>query len=137
MDTTAPLSTSDVLVIVTIMVASLVLILAPPLAVWRTLGGPGTGGRVWLRALVALLAPAVVTTLLVVLAWLPGYTGQCGGWLGETEPCRGFGQYAGETLFWAAMSTGMPSLLGFLLGLTALTIQVIRRRGPFRNRRRT
>jgi hypothetical protein len=60
--------------------------------------------------------------------WLPSYSGECGGWLGETSPCSGFGQYAYETMFWVAMGMAMPGLLGMLLGVAVLIGVLIRRR---------
>jgi hypothetical protein len=75
----------------------------------------------------ALIGPSVVAFVGVVLMWLPGCKGQCGGWLGETSPCSGFGQYASETMFWAAMSMAMPGLLGMLLGVVVLVFGLIQR----------
>ncbi len=49
------------------------------------------------------------------------------GWPGETSPCSGFGQYASETMFWAALSMAMPGLLGMLLGVAILIVVLIRR----------
>jgi hypothetical protein len=108
------------------------LILGPPMAVWRARIRPGAGWRGWSGPLVALVAPAVLAYLLVVSAWLFMYEGQCGGWLGETAPCRGFGQYAREAMYWAAMSMGLPTVLGLFLGGAVLSLRAIRRRrsGP-------
>jgi hypothetical protein len=76
----------------------------------------------------ALIGPSIAAFISVVLMWLPAYSGQCGGWLGETTPCSGFGQYAFETMYWAAMSMAMPGLLGMLLGVAVLIVVVIGRR---------
>jgi hypothetical protein len=75
----------------------------------------------------ALFGPFVAAFVFVVLMWLPAYSGQCGGWLGETSPCSGFGQYATETMFWATMSMAMPGLLGMLLGVAVLVFGLITR----------
>lgn len=103
------------------------LIVAPPVGVWRSLSRPVPGWPESLRVTLALVGPFAAAFLFVVLMWLPGYRGQCGGWLGETSPCSGFGQYAFETLYWAAMSMAMPGLLGMLLGFTVLIFRLIRR----------
>jgi hypothetical protein len=103
------------------------LIIAPPIGVWLYLSRPAAAASTGLRVALALIGPFVVTFVGVVLMWLPGYTGQCGGWLGETSPCSGFGQYAFETLYWAAISMAMPGLLGLLLGVVVLVFGLIRR----------
>jgi hypothetical protein len=104
------------------------LIVAPPVGVWRSLSRPVPGWPESLRVPLALVGPFAVAFLFVVLMWLPSYSGECGGWLGETSPCSGFGQYATETMFWATMSTAMPGLLGMLLGVAVLIFVLIRRR---------
>ena len=38
-----------------------------------------------------------------------------------------FGQYATETMYWAAISMAMPALLGMLLGVVVLIVGLIRR----------
>ena len=103
------------------------LIIAPPVGVWRSLSRPAAAASTGLRVTLALIGPSVVAFVGVVLMWLPGYKGQCGGWLGETSPCSGFGQYASETMFWAAMSMAMPGLLGMLLGVVVLVFGLIQR----------
>ena len=103
------------------------LIVAPPVGVWRSLSRPVPGWPVSLRVTLALVGPFVAAFLFVVLIWLPAYSGQCHPWLGETSPCSGFGQYASETMFWAAMSMAMPGLLGMLLGVAVLIFGLIRR----------
>ena len=105
-----------------------VLILAPPLAVWRSGSRRASGSASWRSFLLASFSPSIVAFILIVLAWLPAYTGQCGGWLGETTPCSGFAQYAAETMFWAAMTIAVPGLLGVLLGLAVMALRSIRRR---------
>jgi hypothetical protein len=89
---------------------------------------PASGRAAWLYRALALIGPSVAAFIFVVLMWLPTYSGQCGGWLGETSPCSGLGQYATETMFWAAMSLVMPSLLGMLLGISVLIVLQIRHR---------
>jgi hypothetical protein len=89
---------------------------------------PASGRAAWLYPALALIGPSVAAFIFVVLMWLPAYSGQCGGWLGETSPCSGFGEYATETMFWAAMSMVMPSLLGMLLGVCVLIVLLIRHR---------
>jgi hypothetical protein len=103
------------------------LVIAPPVGVWRSLSRPASASTTGRRVTLALIGPFVVTFVGVVLMWLPGYKGQCGGWLGETSPCSGFGQYSFETLYWAAMSMAMPGLLGMLLGVFVLVFGLIRR----------
>jgi hypothetical protein len=103
------------------------LIVAPPVAVWRALSRQASGRAAWLLPVLALFGPFVAAFVFVVLMWLPAYSGQCGGWLGETSPCSGFGQYATETMFWASMSMAMPGLLGMLLGVAVLVFGLITR----------
>lgn len=103
------------------------LVVLPPVCVWRSLSRPAAAASTRLRITLALIGPFVVTFVGVILIWLPGYTGRCGGWLGETAPCSGFGQYAFETLYWAAISMAMPGLFGMLLGVVALVFGSIRR----------
>jgi hypothetical protein len=119
----------DVVIIALLIFAiSVLLIIAPPVGVWRSLSRPAAASATGLRVTLALIGPFVVTFVGGVLMWLPGYTGQCGGWLGETSPCSGFGQYAFETLYWAAISMAMPGLLGILLGVAVLIFGLITRR---------
>jgi len=108
-------------------VISGLLVLTPPVAVWRALLRQASGPAAWLYPALALIGPFVAAFVVVVLMWLPAYSGQCGGWLGETSPCRDFGQYATETMFWTAMSMAMPGLLGMLLGVAVLIVVLIRR----------
>ncbi len=102
------------------------LILLPPVAVWRSVSRQVSVRAVWFLSALALIGPFSVAFVLVVLVWLPAYSGQCGGWFGEATPCR-FGQYVTETMDWAAMSMAMPALLGMLLGVVVLIIGLIRR----------
>jgi hypothetical protein len=104
------------------------LIVAPPVAIWRALSRQASGRAAWLLPALALFGPFVAAFVFFVLMWLPAYSGQCGGWLGETSPCSNFGQYATETMFWASMSLAMPGLLGMLLGVAVLIVVLIRRR---------
>lgn len=117
MDTLAPLL---------IVVLSGLLTLAPPVAVWRVRSPGVRPGTFWRGIGLALLGPSVTAYVLLVLAWLPAYSGQCGGWLGETTPCSGFGQYVTESLFWARMSLAVPGLLGIVLGVIVLIVRSIR-----------
>lgn len=110
------------------------LIPVPPLAVWRSGSRRASRGASWPCLLLASFGPSVVAVILIVLVWLPAYTGQCGGWLGETTPCSGFAQYAAETMFWAAMTIAVPGLLGVLLGIAVMVLGSISRR-MFRNTR--
>jgi hypothetical protein len=103
------------------------LILVPPVAMWRYVSRQASGRAAWFQPALALIGPLMGTFILVVLVWLPAYSGRCGGWLGETTPCR-FGQYANETMFWAAMIMTVPGLLGMLLGVVVLIVGLIRRR---------
>jgi hypothetical protein len=88
---------------------------------------PGAGWRRRSAPFVLLIAPAALAYLLVVMAWRSANDGQCGGWLGETQPCLGFGQYAREALYWAALSMGLPALLGLFLGIAVLLLRLLRR----------
>jgi hypothetical protein len=106
---------------------SALLIVALPVGVWRSLSNTVPGWPVSLRVTLALVGPAAAAFLFVVLMGLPAYSGQCGGWLGETSPCSGFGQYATETMFWAAMSMAMPALLRMLPGVAVLVFGLLRR----------
>lgn len=112
------------------------LIITPPIAIWCTLSRQTSARAAWLYPALALMGPYVAAFVFVVLMWLPAYSGQCGGWLGETSPCSDFGQYARETMYWATMSTAMPGLLGILLGIAVLFIILIRRGMSRMSRRR-
>jgi hypothetical protein len=118
----------DTVILLLIFVISVLLVLTPPVAIWRALSRQASGRAAWLYPALALMGPFVAAFVFVVLMWLPAYSGQCGGWLGETSPCSGFGQYATETMYWAAMSMAMPGLLGMLLGVAILVFGLIRRR---------
>ena len=118
---------NTIILLLTLLI-SVLLVLTPPVAVWRVLSRQASGRAVWLYPALALIGPFVAAFVFVVLTWLPTYSGQCGGWLGETSPCSGFGEYATETMFWAAMSMAMPGLLGMLLGAAVLIVVLIRRR---------
>jgi hypothetical protein len=115
------------IILLLILLISALLIVAPPVGVWRSLSRQTSGRAAWLYPALALIGPFIAAFVFVVLMWLPAYSGQCGGWLGETSPCSGFGQYASETMFWAAMSMAMPGLLGMLLGVAVLIFGLIRR----------
>jgi len=103
------------------------LVLTPPVAIWRSLSRQTSGRAALLHPALALLGPFIAAFVVSVLSYLPHYSGQCGGWLGETSPC-GFGQYATEQMFWAMMLFVLPGLLGILLGVAVLIIGLIRRR---------
>lgn len=118
---------NTIILLLTLLI-SVLLVLTPPVAVWRVLSRQASGRAVWLYPALALIGPFVAAFVFVVLTWLPTYSGQCGGWLGETSPCSGLGEYASETMFWAAMSMAMPGLLGMLLGAAVLIVVLIRRR---------
>jgi hypothetical protein len=107
----------DTLTLLAVLLVSAVLVVAPPVAVWRACAKRAEGNWGWLGTLFALLAPFLGAYLAVVLLWLPGYQGQCGGWLGEAAPCRGVGQYVAETMVWAALSMAVPGLFGMLVGM--------------------
>ena len=118
---------TNTVILLLIFLISALLILTPPVAVWRSLSRQTAGRAPWLLHTLALIGPFIAAFVFVVLMWLPAYSGQCGGWLGETSPCSGFGQYASETMFWAAMGMAMPGLLGMLLGVAVLIFGLIRR----------
>lgn len=116
----------DFIVALTFLIAAL-LVLTPPIAVWRGFSRHAAA-MTWPRTVLSLLAPFMAGYGFVLLLWLPSYHGQCGGWLGETSPCSGFGQYARETSFWAAMVMAVPGLAGIALGVAILIFCLIRRR---------
>lgn len=102
----------------TILIPAL-LLMSPPVAVWRAVArSPSEPWRPG-RLAIALFAPIFVGLALAVLAWLSDFSGQCGGWLGESSPC-GFGQYAIETLIAAATLMVAPGAAGIVLGLVTL-----------------
>ena len=103
------------------------LVLTPPVAIWRSLSRQTSGRAAWLHSALALLGPFIAAFVVTVPLSLPFYSGQCGGWLGETSPC-GFDQYATEHMHWAIMLFVVPGLLGMLLGVAVLIIGLIRRR---------
>ena len=115
-------------ILLLMLVISKLLVLIPPVAVWRALSRKSSGRAAWLLPALALIGPFIAAFISLVLVWLPAYSGQCGGWLGETSPCSGFGQYAFETMYWAALSMAIPGLLGMLLGVAVLIALLIRRR---------
>jgi hypothetical protein len=122
----------DIVTLLLVVVSSVSLVLAPSVLLWRARSRQATARAIWRHRALALLGPGVVTFVCVVLLWLPTYSGQCGGWLGETSPCSGFGQFVAETTYWAAVSLAMPALLGMLLGVAVMVVLMIRRRvsGP-------
>lgn len=105
-------------------------VLAPAGCVWLASPRLARGIRSWLAAAVAVLGPSVVVYLLVVAGWLFRYDGRCGGWLGETHPCR-FSEYAAETLYLAGLILTMPAATGILLGVAVAVVLRIRS-GPSR-----
>lgn len=115
-----------VLALLTFVISAL-LVVAPPVGVWRSIPVAAAASRGWPRVVLALIGPSVAAYAVVVLMGLAGYAGQCGGWLGETRPCSGLGQYASETMFWAGMAMAVPGLLGVLLGIAVLVFRLIRR----------
>ena len=117
----------DIFIALLILGASALLIVAPSVCVWRSLSSPVEASPAWLGIVFALIGPFIAVFAICVLIWLPAYAGQCGGWLGETSPCSGFGQFLFETMFWAAMSMAMPGLLGVLLGIAVLIGLLVRR----------
>lgn len=106
------------------------LVPAPAVLVWLARSRLVSGGRSWLAVAAAVLGPSVVVYLLVVAGWLFRYDGRCGGWLGETHPCR-FSEYAAETLYLAGLILAMPAATGTLLGVAVAVVLRIRS-GPFR-----
>ena len=115
-------------ILLLILVISMLLVLTPPVAVWRALSRKPSVRAAWLLPALALIGPFIAAFISLVLVGLLAYSGQCGGWLGETSPCSGFGQYAFETMYWAAISMAIPGLLGMLLGVAVLVVVLIRRR---------
>ena len=115
----------DIIIALQIILISGLLLLVPPIAVWRTINRKDKKRAAWPYPVMALVGPFIACFILVVLVWLPTYNGQCGGWLGETSPCSGFGQYAIETMYWAAMSMAVPGFIGMALGVVVLVVGFI------------
>ncbi|MCX7342289.1 MAG: hypothetical protein NT037_17655 [Hyphomicrobiales bacterium] len=103
-------------------VISGLLVLTPPIAVWRALSRQASGLAAWLYPALALIGPFIAAFVVVVLMSLVAYSGPCRDWLGETRPCSGFGAYATGTMFWTAVIIGMPGLLGMLPGVAVLLV---------------
>lgn len=118
--------------LLTVILTFILVLILPPMAVWRSFERRAERRAPWIGILLALFGPLLAAVLLLVLAALPSYSGQCGGWLGETYDCAGIGQYLGENLFFALMALAMPGLAGMLLALVALLIAWARSRrsGP-------
>ena len=115
----------EIMILATFLIMGLA-IQTPPFAVWRSVSRQTSGMRALIGRALALLGPLAVAYCLLVLLWLPGFNGQCGGWLGETSPC-GFGQFTRETMDLAAMTLAVPGILGVVLGLAVLAGLSIRR----------
>jgi hypothetical protein len=115
----------EIMILATFLIMGLS-ILTPPFAVWRSVSRQTSGMQALQGLALALLGPLAGAYCLLVLLWLPGFNGRCGGWLGETSPCA-FGQFVGEAMFWAAMTLFMPGIIGIVLGLAALAVLSIRR----------
>ena len=116
----------DIIIALQIILISGVLLLVPPLAVWRAIKRQAKKRAAWIYPMVALLGPFITCFILVALVWLPTYSGQCGGWLGETSPCS-FEQYVTETMYWAAISMWVPGFVGLALGVVVLVVGFISR----------
>ena len=108
-----------------LMISSGLLLIVPPIAALRAIKRKDKKRAAWIYPVVALVGPFITCFVLVVLVWLPTYNGQCGGWLGETSLCSGFGQYATETMYWAAMSMAVPGFIGVVLGVLVLVVDLI------------
>jgi len=116
----------DIIIALQIILISGLLLLVPPIAVGRAIKRKDKKRAAWIYPVVALVGPFISCFVGVVLMWLPTYSGQCGGWLGETSPC-GFGQYAIETMYWAAISMSVPGFFGIVLGVLAIVLSLIKR----------
>jgi hypothetical protein len=103
------------------------LILLPPVAVWLSVSRQVSGRAAWFRFALASIGPFIAAFIFVVLVWLPAYSGQCGGWLGETTPCS-FEEYATETMYWAAISMALPAFKGMLLAVVVMLAVLLRRK---------
>lgn len=106
------------------------LVPAPAVLVWLASSRLTRGMRSWLVVVAAVLGPSLIVYLLVVTGWLFRYEGRCGGWLGETHPCR-FSEYAVETLYLAGLILALPAATGILLGVAVAVVQRFRS-GPSR-----
>jgi hypothetical protein len=78
-----------------------------------------SGGRRPVAVAGVLSGPALATAAVLIAVWLPGFAGQCGGWLGETEPC-GFWQFAAEAVYWSTLTLALPAVAGLVAGLMVL-----------------
>jgi hypothetical protein len=119
----------DIIIALQIILISGLLLLVPPIAVGRAIKRKDKKHAAWIYPVVALVGPFISCFVGVVLMWLPTYSGQCGGWLGETSPC-GFGQYATETMYWAVTSMLVPGFVGMVLGVFVLVVGFIWRSMP-------
>jgi hypothetical protein len=108
-----------------IILISALLIVTPSVSVWRSFYRQARVKLTWRNLLLSLFAPSIAIFTLVALIWLPTYSGQCGGWLGETTPCSSFTQFAYETFYWAAMSLALPGLTGIIIGLLQVFVGLI------------
>jgi hypothetical protein len=72
-------------ILLLILALPVLLVLTPPFAVRHALTRKASGRAAWLLAALALIGPLIASYILLVLVWLPAYSGQCGGWLGA---CR-------------------------------------------------
>ena len=116
----------DIIIALQIILISGLLLLVPPIAVGRAIKLKDKKSAAWIYPVVALVGPFISCFVGIVLMWLPTYSGQCGGWLGETSPCS-FGQYAIETMYWAAISMLVPGFVGIVLGVLAIVLSLIKR----------
>ncbi len=115
----------DIIIALQIILISGLLLIVPPVAALRAIKRKDKKRAAWMYPVVALVGPFISCFVGVVLMWLPTFSGQCGGWLGETSPC-GFGQYAIETMYWAATSMLVPGLVGMALGVVVLILGLIK-----------
>ena len=115
----------DIIIAMQIVMIFWLLLLVPPITAFRAIKRKDKKRAAWIYSVVALVGPFISCFVLVVLMWLPTYNGQCGGWLGETSLCSGFGQYATETMYWAAMSMAIPGFIGVVLGVLVLVVDLI------------
>lgn len=114
----------DIIIALQIILISGLLLLVPTIAALHAIKRKDKKRAAWIYPVVALVGPFISCFVLVVLMWLPTYSGQCGGWLGETSPCN-FGQYAIETMYWAVMSMAVPGFIGVALGVAVMVVGFI------------
>lgn len=69
----------NTVILLLVLVISKLLVLTPPVAVWRALTRKPSRRAAWLLPALALIGPFIAALISLVLVRLPAYSGQCGG----------------------------------------------------------